>query len=194
MTKPSHTPDPASEQHRARIAADLAKYYARREQDHRDAQQNHLERAAALLARFYAELSESAAADSPRASPPQASRNAAADDQPEPGAAAAFGAGGLSSVQNLVPVDDYIASRSAVFPSKESWRWFERHHRAELFASGAMTAPTGRKLLDPVIADRLVAEVGRRGLERLEQLSVGHRERIAASRKGAAETTRQPSS
>jgi hypothetical protein len=90
-----------------------------------------------------------------------------------------------ANIQDLVSVDEYIAIRKAVFPSRESWRWFERQHRAELIASGAMTAPTGRKLLNPALADRLVAEVGRRGLERLEQLALETRDRFAASRAGA---------
>jgi hypothetical protein len=63
-------------------------------------------------------------------------------------------------IRSLVTVDEYIAERGFVFPSRESWRWFERRHRAALIESGALTAPTGRKLLDPALADAFVSRVG----------------------------------
>jgi hypothetical protein len=64
-------------------------------------------------------------------------------------------------IRNLVSVDAYVAERQAVFPSRESWRWFERTHRQALIQSGAISAPTGKKLIDPTLADALVSQVGR---------------------------------
>lgn len=66
------------------------------------------------------------------------------------------------NIRNLVSVDDYVAERKSVFPSRESWRWFERAHRRELIEAGALTAPTGKKLIDPALADALVSQVGQR--------------------------------
>lgn len=68
----------------------------------------------------------------------------------------------IINVRALVTVDDYIAERKSVFPSRESWRWFERAHREELIKAGALSAPTGKKLIDPTLADQLVAQVGHR--------------------------------
>ena len=71
-----------------------------------------------------------------------------------------------TNIRNLISVDAYVAERKSVFPSRESWRWFERTHRRELIKLGAISAPTGKKLIDPVLADELVAQVGhRRALE-----------------------------
>jgi hypothetical protein len=66
-----------------------------------------------------------------------------------------------ANIRSLLSVEAYIADRSAVFPSRESWRWFERTHRIELMQAGALTAPTGKKLVDPDITDAIVARVGR---------------------------------
>jgi hypothetical protein len=65
-----------------------------------------------------------------------------------------------ANIRGLQSIDAYIADRSVVFPSRESWRWFERTHRLELMKAGALTAPTGKKLVDPVITDAIVARVG----------------------------------
>jgi hypothetical protein len=67
-----------------------------------------------------------------------------------------------ANIRSLLSVEAYIADRSAVFPSRESWRWFERAHRRELIEAGALTAPTGKKLIDPMLADALVLQVGQR--------------------------------
>lgn len=76
-------------------------------------------------------------------------------------------------IRSLVTIADYIEARKSVFTSRDAWRWFERQNRQALIESGAMTAPCGKKLLDPVIADRVVSEVGRRRMlndcERLAQ-------------------------
>ena len=62
----------------------------------------------------------------------------------------------------LVTPSEYVASRSNIFPSVESLRWFERQHRHELLQQGAIVAPTGRKLLNPVAFDQAVLTIGRR--------------------------------
>lgn len=57
---------------------------------------------------------------------------------------------------------DYAAARPSVFPSRHSYRWFERQHKAELVAGGALVMPTGRKLVNPEAFDRVVLDVGAR--------------------------------
>lgn len=52
----------------------------------------------------------------------------------------------VPNVRALVAVDAYLAERREVFPSRESWRWFERRNRQALLQAEAILAPTGKKL------------------------------------------------
>ena len=62
----------------------------------------------------------------------------------------------------LIAYEAYQQSRAHVFPSVESLRWFERQHRAELVARGALCMPAGRKLVLAEKFDAVVLEVGAR--------------------------------
>lgn len=62
----------------------------------------------------------------------------------------------------LVTPAQYVAERRQVFPSVDSLRWFERQHRDELIAKGAVLMPAGRKLLNPTVFDAAVIEIGQK--------------------------------
>jgi hypothetical protein len=66
----------------------------------------------------------------------------------------------------LVTPAEYAAERVQVFPSGESFRWFERQHRVELVERGALVKPTGRKLVNPALFDQVVLEIGARQAKR----------------------------
>lgn len=63
---------------------------------------------------------------------------------------------------NLITPAEYVSARAQVFPSEESFRWFERANRAELVDCGAVLKPTGRKLIDPTACDAAVMRIGKR--------------------------------
>lgn len=56
-------------------------------------------------------------------------------------------------VLRLQPLGQFRELRAHVFPSAESMRWYLRRHRAALIKAGAICAPTGRWLVDPVAFD-----------------------------------------
>ena len=56
---------------------------------------------------------------------------------------------------------DYQAARAAIFPSRESLRWFVRRNRNRLADLGAIVAPAGSMLIDRERMDRAVAAIGR---------------------------------
>ncbi len=58
--------------------------------------------------------------------------------------------------------EEYRAARPQIFPSLESFRWFQRHNQQVLIESGALLRPTGRWLVNPEHFDRVVLEVGQR--------------------------------
>lgn len=62
----------------------------------------------------------------------------------------------------LVTPSQYVAERPQIFPSVESLRWFERQHRDELIAKGAVVMPAGRKLLNAQVFDDAVIEIGQK--------------------------------
>ena len=66
----------------------------------------------------------------------------------------------------LVTPAEYAAERVQVFPSGESFRWFDRTHRAELVERGALVKPTGRFLVNPPLMDQAVLEIGTRQAKR----------------------------
>jgi len=76
----------------------------------------------------------------------------------------------MTNIRSFVSVDAYVAERTPVFPSRESWRWFYRQHRHELLQAGALIAPTGRNLIDPLLADEVVRKVGLRRAQELGPL------------------------
>lgn len=49
----------------------------------------------------------------------------------------------------LVFWEDHQKTNIHVFPTSESWRWFERQHRDELIAKGALCFVAGRKFVVP---------------------------------------------
>ncbi len=64
------------------------------------------------------------------------------------------------AVPELVLPENYrITGRTSVFPSKASLDWFIRKHKRRLIETGALLAPTGRKLVNPVGFDAVVIEV-----------------------------------
>ncbi len=65
-------------------------------------------------------------------------------------------------IARAIRPEDYRAARPQIFPSHESFRWFQRHHLAELVDAGALMRPTGRWLVNPEVFDRVVLEVGQR--------------------------------
>jgi hypothetical protein len=68
----------------------------------------------------------------------------------------------MSNATDLVVVDDYIATRSQLFPSRSSYQWFARVHRDELVKAGALVCPTGRWLINPKSFDDTVMIIGAR--------------------------------
>lgn len=56
---------------------------------------------------------------------------------------------------------DYQAARAAIFPSRESLRWFMRRNRNRLADLGAIVAPAGAILVDRKRMDQAVAVIGR---------------------------------
>lgn len=60
---------------------------------------------------------------------------------------------------DVVLPDEYVESRPKVFGSKESWRWFTRKHRDQLFAMGALLEVGGRTLVVATAFDRAVLEL-----------------------------------
>ena len=58
------------------------------------------------------------------------------------------------------PSDYRSDGRSHIFPSQASLDWFIRKNKSKLLNSGAILAPTGRKLIDTHIFDQLVLEIG----------------------------------
>lgn len=75
----------------------------------------------------------------------------------------------MTNIMALQLPDDYRASRTQIFQTKESLEWFIKKNRAELIAARALQMPTGRWLLDPPAFDRVLLEIGTRRAKRLTQ-------------------------
>jgi len=61
-----------------------------------------------------------------------------------------------SSITELTEAVAYAQARTTVFPSVESWRWFYRRHRAELFELGAVLEVAGRLMVVPSRFDEAI--------------------------------------
>ncbi len=58
------------------------------------------------------------------------------------------------------PMEYRADGRTTIFPSEASLGWFIRKNKARLVESGAILAPTGRKLINPQVFDQVVLEIG----------------------------------
>jgi hypothetical protein len=94
---------------------------------------------------------------------PSADALAAADDPTTPEAAQAFPASPLSG---LVYLEEYQKSRSHVFPSLNSLRWFISENREGLLAADALRQLSGRLMPHAERMDRFVDSIGKRAAER----------------------------
>lgn len=65
-------------------------------------------------------------------------------------------------LDSLCTVADYAAQRSHIFRSPTAIRWFIRRFRSELVERGALVLLLGAWFVDPVKADQVVADLGRR--------------------------------
>jgi len=65
-----------------------------------------------------------------------------------------------SPLAALATPAEYHATRTSVFPSETSVRWFIRQHRDELVKRGAFKLLTGRVFIVPDIFDAVVMGVG----------------------------------
>lgn len=63
-------------------------------------------------------------------------------------------------VNALLPLSDYHAARSHVFPSDTSLDWYLRKHRSALIEAGALLMVAGRWLVQPSTFDTYVLERG----------------------------------
>lgn len=61
---------------------------------------------------------------------------------------------------DVMRIEDYAQTRSHIFPSEPSFRWFLRLHRARFVEAGALLQLTGRNYVRPALADELVASIG----------------------------------
>lgn len=66
------------------------------------------------------------------------------------------------TVLTIVPLPQYRVERAHIFKSDESLRWFVRQHHDELVNSGALVAPTGRKMAIPEKFDQAIVTIGGR--------------------------------
>jgi len=66
-----------------------------------------------------------------------------------------------NQLARLKTPSDYLSDgRSHIFPSRFSFDWFVRKHKVRLLERGAISAPTGRKLINVNVFDQLVLEIG----------------------------------
>ena len=68
----------------------------------------------------------------------------------------------MAEVSGLVAPSEYQAARTRLFPSPQSWAWFQRQHRSKLVEAGALLVVAGRNILVEDLTDQVVLEVGRR--------------------------------
>lgn len=60
------------------------------------------------------------------------------------------------AIAELLEAAEYARARTKIFPSVESWRWFYRRHRAELFEIGAVLEVAGRLMVVPSRFDEAI--------------------------------------
>lgn len=73
------------------------------------------------------------------------------------------------SLQELQRPEDYQSERSHAFPSLSALIWFQRAHRAELVAAGALVPVNRRQLIRPAAYDAVVLAVGERAARGLRE-------------------------
>ena len=68
-------------------------------------------------------------------------------------------ASGSPPLADIMSPEDYTRTRGHVFPSLESWRWWYRRNREELFRRGALIEIGGRLRIIAAAHDRAVLEI-----------------------------------